>query len=229
MNAVDKLLFITLLCLADEEGRIKDCDEDTLKELTHLHENPYDDDNDWTRGTGILKRLSDNGMITLDTNGDVIMNNWVKRQSQNLSGYERVKRWRDKQKLANKPFSNDNGDNANDNARIEENRIDNTSVAALRVISSSEKEEFEREDKPERIAGKEKTAYESLLRWAEAERGSKFVYRTKQYKALKDARLAGIKSTDLKERWEELANSDFFSKNGFDWTHVVSSFNRKGV
>lgn len=71
--------------------------------------------------------------------------------------------------------------------------------------------------------------YESMLRWAEDRRGSKFVHRTKQYKALGEAKAAGLKAADLKERWEELENDKFFSEKGFDWTNVVSSFNRKGV
>lgn len=135
MTAVDKLLFITLLCLADGQGLVKDCDEDTIKQLTHLYQDPYDTDNDWDRATGFLKRFSDNGMITLDTSGDVIMNNWVKRQSKQLTGYERVKRWRDKQKLANTPNPDDN----NDNARIDKNRID-TSVAPLREVVEVDEE-----------------------------------------------------------------------------------------
>jgi hypothetical protein len=92
-----------------------------------------------------------------------------------------------------------------------------------------EKEDADAPEKTERIAGKEKDAYESMCKWAEAQRGSRFVHRLKQYKALKDAKLAGIKSAALKERWEEMSVDKFFSKNGFDWTNVVSSFDRKGV
>ena len=138
MSAVDKLLFITLLCLADETGTVKDCDEETLKSLTHLKENPYEDRSEWNDATGFLQRMTDNGMITLSETGtDVIICNWVKRQGQADSGYERVKRWREKQKLENKPFKNDNADNGHDNARIEENRIDNTSADKPREVEDS--------------------------------------------------------------------------------------------
>lgn len=71
--------------------------------------------------------------------------------------------------------------------------------------------------------------YEPLLKWAEEERGTKFVHRTKQYKALGEARDVSIKSSELKERWLEMSREDYWQKNGFDWTNVVASFNRKGV
>lgn len=56
------------------------------------------------------------GMITLD-NALITIKNWRKRQEIALSGYERVKRFREKQ-------SNDNNDNESDNTRIEKNRIE---------------------------------------------------------------------------------------------------------
>lgn len=71
--------------------------------------------------------------------------------------------------------------------------------------------------------------YEPLLKWAEEERGTKFVHRTKQYKALGEARGVGVKSSELKERWLEMVGEEYWQKNGFDWTNVVASFNRKGV
>lgn len=217
MTAVDKLLFITLLCLADEEGKIKDCDEDTLKQLTHLYEDPYETNNDWNRATGFLQRFSDNGMITLDTNGCVIINNWMKRQSKNLSGYERVKRWRDKQKQANKPFINDN----NDNARIEENRIDILGANAPGYTLSKESEE---EERPKKDKGADKE-YEVVCLWAEKRRGFKFVNRVKQYAALKKAKGLDISITKLKNRWTECEGEVW--RDGFDWTSVVSTFDKK--
>ncbi len=107
---------------------------------------------------------------------------------------------------------------------------ESTEVPAFAEFSIQEENtDTDLPEKTECISGKEKIAYESMCKWAEAQRGSKFVHRLKQYKALKDAKLAGIKSTALKERWEEMSIDKFFSKNGFDWTNVVASFNRKGV
>ena len=69
--------------------------------------------------------------------------------------------------------------------------------------------------------------YRALLKWAEEKRGFGFPNATKQYAAFKAAKLAGITPDQLKARWCELARDDFFKTKGFDWTSVVSSFNRK--
>jgi hypothetical protein len=72
---------------------------------------------------GVLKKLEKLKMITLDNtedNAKITILNWQKRQETSLTGYERVKRYREKHKPDNKP------DNANDNAKItsDKNRID---------------------------------------------------------------------------------------------------------
>ncbi|MHC1728045.1 MAG: hypothetical protein AB9866_18925 [Syntrophobacteraceae bacterium] len=135
MSVEDRLCFITLLCLASTSGGIlDDCDEDIIIKLTHLDDDPSDTDNEVSRAKGFFKRLNDNKMITNDNNGRVIITNFMKRQGANLSGYERVKRYRDNKKNASvepkKKISHDNAndninDNADDNARIDKIRIDN--------------------------------------------------------------------------------------------------------
>lgn len=66
-----------------------------------------------------------------------------------------------------------------------------------------------------------------LVAWSVNERGFPFVNVIKQYTAFKKAREAGISPAKLKERWQEMERDDFWKKNGFDWTNVVSSFDRK--
>jgi len=138
MSIEDRLCYLTLLCLAsasEEQGIIKNCKEESVLKLTQLYEDPYDSDNEWTRAKGFLKRLNDNKMITIDNKQNVTVTAFLKRQSINLSGYERVKRYREKQKtLINKGLNrNDNNDNVNDNTmitldkiRIDKNRINNS-------------------------------------------------------------------------------------------------------
>lgn len=137
----DRLCFITLLCLAsndDNAGVVRGCDEEIIIKLTHL-EYKSEGDCEYRRAKGVLDRLNDNGMITFDNGGDVIINNFLKRQGENLTGYERVKRYREKLKGVKKTISkvkksviNDNvGDVINDNVRtdkirIDKNRTDNT-------------------------------------------------------------------------------------------------------
>ena len=126
---MDRLFFITLLCVAsteDKKGTIPKCKEAEIIRLMYLPENAPAVD-------GTLKRLRDNEMITIDNDGSVIICNFMKRQGQNLSGYERIKKYREKRKkVSNKPSSPviiDNvHDNANDNARIDKNRIDKNRI-----------------------------------------------------------------------------------------------------
>ena len=122
MSVEDKLCFLTLLCLAandDDPGVIKNCNEESIIKLTNLYEDSYDDNNEATRARGFLKRLNDNEMITIDNNGDVTLLNFQKRQDTNLSGYERVKRHREKHKTDNKAIKPMiTNDNADDNVMI---------------------------------------------------------------------------------------------------------------
>jgi hypothetical protein len=131
MKIEDRLCFITLLCLAssaEEQGVIKNCTEESIIALTQLYEDVYNDDNEVSRAKGCFERFEALGMITNDNNDNVIINNFLKRQTSNLTGYERVKRFREKQKeLQNKPKNkgkiSDNTVNViNDNGRGEKKR-----------------------------------------------------------------------------------------------------------
>lgn len=135
MSAEDKLCFITLLCLASssETGKINNCKEEVILRLSGFELDPYTAPDDlYSKAQGILDRLNDNKMITRDNDGSVTVCNFQKRQGQNLSGYERVKRYRDKQnkainkdKIKKSLITNDNvNDNTNDNARLDKTRID---------------------------------------------------------------------------------------------------------
>lgn len=134
LSPIDRLCFITMLCLAsssEDNGKIKNCDEDTIIRLTQLRSNPYDEKTcEVTQAVGVIKRLHDNGMITSDNAGSVSLKNFVQRQGENLTSYERVKRYREKKNkaknmgnIAKKKVIKDNIERViNDNARREENR-----------------------------------------------------------------------------------------------------------
>lgn len=66
-----------------------------------------------------------------------------------------------------------------------------------------------------------------LLSWAEERRGQKFSTPGKQYAAFKRAKTAGIKPGQLQDRWEEMEEDKFWREKGFDWTNVVSSFDKR--
>lgn len=117
----------------------------------------------------------------------------------------------------------------NDSLTVRTRRLGQVSIENTTAIADSSIR-IEKTDSEGNV--KEKTAkdgavakYELLLQWAEARRGSKFVNRTKQYAALKKARLIGISMSKLKERWADCENETW--RDGFDWTSVVSSFDKK--
>ena len=126
LSSVERLCWITILCLASDDekgdGVIHHLTEDKLFRLSSIPQDLY------TKNRGILVKLEALGMIQND-NGDnkIRVINFKKRQNKHLSGYERVKRYRDKKRV-NTRVKNDNGDNArdnaNDNARLDKNRID---------------------------------------------------------------------------------------------------------
>jgi hypothetical protein len=133
------LCYITLLCLASasaDQGIIKACKEDSIISLTHLHSNPYDDDNEYNRAVGCLKRFSDNEMITINKSGDVTINAFIKRQSINLSGYERVKRYREnkkKDKQVESLFDNTKDDNNDNIIKGYQDNLDKIRVDKIRL------------------------------------------------------------------------------------------------
>lgn len=129
LSAVDRNCFLTIMCLANREnnnGKIKYCGENTIIKLTHL--TPEEQE----KATGIMQRLDDNAMITLVRNNSnnnidfIVVNNFEKRQSRQQTGYERVKKCREK-KRENRTLQNSViNDNERDNKMItsEKNRVE---------------------------------------------------------------------------------------------------------
>lgn len=196
-------------------------------------------DENWSETEGILERFQNLHMVSID-NGLITLINWTKRQETSLTGYERVKRYRQRHK-------NDNNDNENDNIRIDKIRIDKN-ILPDSPQSSNQQQSTEKKTKNMKfdtdyedvvtedgekvgVALKEKPnvakAMRELLKWAETERGAKFTNHLKQFKAMKLMRLASISVEDIKGRWTEMENDKFYSVNGFDFTTVAGSFDRK--
>ena len=89
--------------------------------------------------------------------------------------------------------------------------------------------EGEREPKGEgKLSPAARKAYDGMIVWAEKERGAPFIGpRTKQYKALKMAKDAGLKAEQLMDRWQEMSEDPFWSDKGYDWMNVVSNLSKK--
>lgn len=98
------------------------------------------------------------------------------------------------------------------------------SVATAPVVVVVQKEDQERSVEREPTDPFELT-YGELCSWGEKRRGFPFVNRKKQYSSLKKARLLQLGPEKLKDRWKELEMETW--RDGFDWTSVVSSFDKR--
>jgi len=77
------------------------------------------------------------------------------------------------------------------------------------------------------IQSKTGQKYDEMIDWATKRRGFNFISILKQKRAFKVAKQNDLKISQLKERWKELEESDFYKKIGFDWVTVVYSFDKK--
>lgn len=138
----DRLCYITLLCLASsssEQGVIHDCDEDAVIKLTHLRDNPIDDDNEYTRARGCIDRFEEMGMVTkivTERNGrnvtDVTINAFETRQNTLMTNAERQAKYREKmkekelkQEKSNEKVTRVTTKVTLDKSRVEKKRVDN--------------------------------------------------------------------------------------------------------
>ncbi len=78
-----------------------------------------------------------------------------------------------------------------------------------------------------RASKKAVASYRAMTEWAAERRGFPFISLPKQYAAFKKAKEAGLTKEDLKTRWIEMENEEYWKRSGFDWAAVVSSFDRR--
>ena len=122
LRANERSCWITLLCYASVSeipGEIKHLTEERLLIASGIDTM----DDLWSETQGVLQRLVDLEMITIDDNGMITVKNFRKRQDTALSSYERVKKYREKKRL-------DNADNDNDNARVDKRRVEKSNFTA---------------------------------------------------------------------------------------------------
>jgi len=124
LSGSQRSCWLTLLCYASmngKEGIVKHLSEHAL-----LVQSGIDiADDEFNKTKGVLKKLENLDMITLD-NDTIVINHWRNRQEMALTGYERIKRYRNKNKI-------DNDDNGNDNVRIDDNDVDNIRIEEKRI------------------------------------------------------------------------------------------------
>lgn len=117
LSGGERSCWLTLLCYGsiNDNGMITFLDEQQLiaqSGISPMHE-------EWDQTIGVLKKFERLQMITLD-NEMITIINWGKRQEINLTGYERVKKYRQKKKDDN---ADDNEMITIDKIRIDKNRL----------------------------------------------------------------------------------------------------------
>lgn len=131
LSPAERSCWLTLLCLAsmsNKNGVIEYIDEHTLLKKSGVEQDVYGDDNTYDNTIGVITTFQKMNMLMQIDENTIQLSNWDKRQSMSMTGYERVKKHRENKKK----LPNDNKmithDNANDNIRIEENRIEENRI-----------------------------------------------------------------------------------------------------
>jgi hypothetical protein len=104
-SASERSCWITLLCLASmDNGVVRNVEEAYLMAHSGISPNT----SEWTNTQGILLKFEVLGMITIERDSFGLnyyrIKNWDKRQSKAMTGYERVKKYRQNKRL----LTNDN-------------------------------------------------------------------------------------------------------------------------
>lgn len=120
LSILERMVWVTLLCLAHEEdksGNVRYCTE-----VTVLHKMGISGvDKEWSELIGVFKKFIALDMIEMTENG-IFVRNFAKRQETNLIPSEKMARYRAKKHESNKSYRG-SVTNVTQN-RIEESRID---------------------------------------------------------------------------------------------------------
>lgn len=223
MDPLLRLIWVTLLCLADDNGEI-----DYLREVDLIRLAGCESESDIQRTTNCLEFFQERGMITLQTVTDrnagvtyrVTLCNYLRHQEENFSNAERQKRYREKLKIASKTVTKQrNGGNVtqrNDsNARIDKNRIDKNILPALR-------------EKVDKISSKSNHPYQDIIAYCLERQGitQGFPNYVKQTTAVKKILSSGYAQDDLRFVIDEMVKDPFWIDNPFDLMNVANQMHK---
>jgi hypothetical protein len=159
MDPILRVIWITMLCLADDKGEIKHLREWDLIKMAGCDDDQLNDPSDLNRSKGCLNYFEEAGMITMqienvknsnatvtDPRYAVTLTNFSRRQSEFLSNAERQKRFRENHKTEAKNGEKEsNKSNVtpryDSNARTDKNRLDKNKenyVKEIPTLSGSE-------------------------------------------------------------------------------------------
>lgn len=97
LSCADRSCWLTLLSYAsaaDDNGRIRHLTEERLMIQAGVESKTEE----WDKTKGVLKLFETLQMVLLESNGDITVSNWDKRQNTFLTNAERQKRYRERQK-----------------------------------------------------------------------------------------------------------------------------------
>ena len=128
LSACERSCWLTLLCYAsmeDFDGTVRYLSEDQLMAQAGVNFN----EDEWKRTKGVLDHLQELGMLR-QSNGEITLTNWKKRQETFLTNAERQARFRERHKDNSKITR----------ARYESNaRLDKTRLDREYILASFEK------------------------------------------------------------------------------------------
>lgn len=134
LTASERSCWLTLLCLASiDDGVIDHCEEEYL--MKHSGIEPLS--SEWGKTHGILVKFEMLGMI--EVKGFVLyVKNWQKRQSRSDST-ERVRKWREKQRLLPNPAKYVTHVTLQSNGRREEKRREEKDISQSKLQNARKK------------------------------------------------------------------------------------------
>ena len=130
LTPAERSCWITLLCYAsisDIPGEVRHITENKVMLMAGIE--PTKDE--WQETEGLFEKLEKLEMILRNDNGMITISNYRKRQGTTLTAYERVKKSREMKRNDNAMITHDTQMIQNDNARVEENRIEYISASPV--------------------------------------------------------------------------------------------------
>lgn len=137
LTCAERSCWVTLLCLAsmsNKDGLIEYIDVHNLLKKSGIEKDIYGGDNTYDNTLNVINTFQSMNMVTILDENTIQLNNWCNRQSMSMTGYERVKKYRENKKKSTNDNEMITHDNVSDNVRIEENRIEEKRIDILKRI-----------------------------------------------------------------------------------------------
>ena len=138
LTASERSCWLTLLAYGsiNDNGVITFLSEEQLMAQAGITPNSQE----WEKTKGVVEKLKKLEMIKSD-NAVITLKNWQKRQETNLTGYERVKRFREKRRDNARDNALDNAEITSDKNRIDKIRKDNKDTKVSSAVALKPKKE----------------------------------------------------------------------------------------